>query len=358
MSPPWANIAQASMSGKDRRMRAVLARGLLRAASIPYASATRIRNAVYDSGLGVKHAAVPVISVGNITTGGTGKTPVVRWLVERLRHEGWQPAILLRGYKRSALGISDEQAMLADLLPGIPVHAQANRAAAARKLLLDHPHINLLVLDDGFQHRRLARDFDLVLIDAREPFGYAHVLPRGLLREPLSGLARASAFVITHSNEIPQDKRARIEQTLREYNAPAPIYHARHVLTGLTNASRRMTFADLANTRFFAVAGIGRPDGLDKCLSRCGDAYRGHRWFEDHHDYRNEDLAAVWQDARTAGADLIVVTQKDWAKIRCLPGAGQIPIWQMELQIEFEESGEAGLTEFVCTTIEKKRADV
>src|SRR5687768_14020692 len=167
------------MSGRLRGVGPSLLRALLRAAELPYAGAMRIRNKLYDAGLCKAHELdVPVISVGNITAGGTGKTPVVRWLVTQLRSRGMAPAVLMRGYRRGSQRSSDEQALLAEALafPGEPtvVHAEADRVAGGRKVLREN-HVSTLVLDDGFQHRRLARDFDLVLIDATQPFGYGHV---------------------------------------------------------------------------------------------------------------------------------------------------------------------------------------
>ena len=332
----------------------------MRVAEVGYAAGVGVRNLLYARGvLGMRRVGVPVVSVGNITTGGTGKTPVVRWLVEQLRGVGYRPGVLMRGYKRAAGGVSDEQAMLEEMLEGGVVHAEADRVAGAKQVLAEHPEVDVLVLDDGFQHRRMGREFDLVLVDGREPFGYRHVLPRGLLREPMRGLGRADAFVITHSDEIGEGEQRAIEEELRSHNAAAPVYRARHVQTGLRAGEQRLEMGKLGGRRFYAAAGIGRPEGLERKLAQFGAGYCGHRWFEDHHDYGAEDLAAIRREAKAAGADVVVVTEKDWAKIRRLAGAGDdgMPIWRLEMRIAFEGQGESGLLEFIRTTIEKKRAD-
>src|SRR4051812_22379030 len=184
------------MSGEARGVGAALLRAGLSVISPVYATVMRGRNAKFDLGLGVTRLPRPVISVGNITAGGTGKTPVVRWLCERLRDTGERPAVLMRGYKAAAGERGDEAAMLEGMLnrsgvQNVVVHAQADRVAGGLGVLRDHPDVSVFVLDDGFQHRRLARDFDLVLVDACEPLGYGRVFPRGLLREPACGLGRA-----------------------------------------------------------------------------------------------------------------------------------------------------------------------
>src|SRR4051794_35567561 len=196
------------ISGQQTGVGAALLRGVTRVLEPIYAAVVASRNRGYSAGIiASNRARRPVVSVGNITTGGTGKTPVVRWLADRLRERGMRPAVLLRGYKARPGERGDEQRLLDELLnpPGtaspVIVHANPDRLQGAKAVLRDHPDVDVFILDDGFQHRRLQRDFDLVLIDATTPFGYEHVLPRGLLREPLSGLSRASAFLLTRVDQ-------------------------------------------------------------------------------------------------------------------------------------------------------------
>ena len=164
----------------------------------------------------------PTISVGNITTGGTGKTPVVRWLAERLQEQGRRPAVLMRGY-RSEGGISDEQSLLQQQLPEIPVIANPDRVRGAADATQKQNDIDTFILDDGFQHRRVHRDFDLVLIDATAPFGFGHILPRGSLREPLSGLRRANALLITRSSQVDVNRLKEIEVELARHSSCADL---------------------------------------------------------------------------------------------------------------------------------------
>ena len=163
-----------------------------------------------------------MISIGNITTGGTGKTPIVQYIVRNLLTAGHRPACLLRGYKIGTSQLSDEAALLERSLL-IPVAANPDRTAAGRELITQDSEIDLILLDDGFQHRRLYRDLDIVLIDATSPFGYDHVLPRGMLREPLIGLARADVLIITRTSLVDADSLSRTQAKLRKYNPAAPI---------------------------------------------------------------------------------------------------------------------------------------
>src|SRR5882672_3936004 len=196
------------ISGAARGPGASLLRGILSVGELFYSSAVRTRKFLYDRQILKSHQLpVPVISVGNITAGGTGKTPFVRWLATGLAQRGMHPAILIRGYRRSASGISDEQTLLTDQLSElkIPVHANPDRVAGGREIMQKYPQTDIIVLDDGFQHRRLARDFNIILIDATNPFGFGHVHPRGLLREPLSrlwGLGVFTAMIITRCEQV------------------------------------------------------------------------------------------------------------------------------------------------------------
>jgi len=355
------------LSGREKGIGPATLRGILAGVEPFYAWVVSSRNVLYDRGiLGSRRLGVPVVSVGNITAGGTGKTPVVRWLAGRLRGGGMHPGVLLRGYQRDVLEVSDEQAMLEGFLgagPGgaIVVHAQADRVAGGRGVLGEHPEVDVFVLDDGFQHRRLHRDFDLVLIDAVHPFGYGHVHPRGLLREPLRGLRRADAFILTRSDQVSGAARQETESVLRRHNPSAPIYRARHVQTGLRSAAAAssdepdIALERLAGTRFFAVAGIAAPRSLDRQLAAFGSAYRGHHWLDDHHAYQEDDVQEMRRQAREAQAEVIVVTEKDWAKLKRLPSAmdDSMPIWRIDVEVAFEGDGERGLLELIQARIDK-----
>lgn len=340
------------MSGEARGAGAAALRVTLAAAEPVYAGAAALRNWIFDRGLRTPRRLLrPVISVGNITTGGTGKTPVVRWLASRLREHGRHVAVLARGYGAEPGKPGDEQIMLERLLnvggmDPVAVGAHPDRFALGSRLLSERPKIDAFVLDDGFQHRQLARDLDIVLINATSPFGYGHVLPRGMLREPLAGLSRAGAFVITHADQVAGADVSDIERRIREHNPDAPIYRAAHAHAGLTTASGETRPPDELGTKgWFAICGIGDPQTFVRQLESAGGRRAGHRWFADHHRYTAADFDEVRRDARAAGADVLVTTEKDWAKLESLAAAGNddLPILRVDVRTEFFDDDEAQL---------------
>jgi tetraacyldisaccharide 4'-kinase len=362
------------MSGEARGARAAALRTALALGELPYALVARARNAAFDVGLrGAARLPRPVISVGNITAGGTGKTPVVRWLAGQLRAGGRTVAVLSRGYKAAPGTLGDEQRMLADLLasePGTPpviIRAHPSRAAAGQAVLREHPGVQAFVLDDGFQHRQLARDFDLVLVNAAEPFGYGRVIPRGLLREPLAGLRRAGAFLLTRVDQAGPDRLAVIRDVLRRHNPGAPVYESVHAPTGFRapdvggvggdSAGRPVLPLDaLRDRRWFAFCGIAGPGSFVRQVERIGGTNAGHRAFPDHHPYSNADLRRVRAEAAAAGADVLVTTEKDWVKLAALPAATDVtapPIWRLDVQIQFNEGGEAALLSTVSAAVDQ-----
>jgi tetraacyldisaccharide 4'-kinase len=306
----------------------------------------------------------PVISVGNLTTGGTGKTPVVRWLAERLRGAGKSVAVLSRGYKARPGELGDEQRMLVELLsrPGEPpviVRADPSRVRAGGDVLQRHPEVSAFLLDDGFQHRKLARDFDLVLINAPEPFGFGRVLPRGMLREPLAaGLRRAGAFLITRTDRVATADLEDVRETLRRHNPAAPVFESVHALTGfrVADADARPLEPDaLGDSRWFAFCGIGNPGSFVRQLEETGGTRVGHRVFADHHAYTHADVRALQAAAGEAKADVLVTTEKDWVKLAGIPAAHErnIPIWRADVEIVFSRTGdEARLLQFIQQAIE------
>jgi len=276
----WEQYGLDVIRGEARGMGATLARWGLAGVAGVYGGVMRVRNVKYDRGLGVRRLPRPVVSVGNLTTGGTGKTPVVRWLCERLREAGGRPAVLMRGYKARPGERGDEQAMLEGLLGDLVVRAGADRYEAGMTVLREHPEVSVFVLDDGFQHRRLGRDFDLVLVDGSEPFGYGRVLPRGLLREPMEGLARADAVLITRADQA-KDVEG-IVRAVRRVNAGAPVYRCSHAHGGLRGEDEAVWPMEwLAGKRFFAFAGIGNPAGLEGQLRGVAGTMVGRRWCGD-----------------------------------------------------------------------------
>lgn len=291
-------------------------RALAAAAALPYGLAVRARNAAFDRGwLRALRAGAPVVSVGNLTTGGTGKTPVVALLAAAARAAGRRPAILMRGYRRGGGdgAASDEVLLYARLAPGVPVVADPDRVRGAAAAVA--AGADLLLLDDGFQHRRLARDVDVVLVDARDPFGGARLLPRGHLREPLSGFARAHVLVATRADRIAPYQRAAVAYALSGIAPQARVLLEEHRPVALVAADGALLpLAALSGQRVVALSGIGDPRSLAETLAGLGAEVAAALDFGDHHEFDAADRAAVAAArARHPGARL-VTTEKDWCR--------------------------------------------
>jgi tetraacyldisaccharide 4'-kinase len=255
---------------------------------------------------------VPVISVGNITTGGTGKTPMVVWVVERLREAGCRPAILTRGYK-SHEGVSDEAELL-KAQTGVPVIVNPDRVAGAREAIAQGADV--LVMDDGFQHRRLRRDLDIVLIDATNPFGYGFCLPRGLLREPPSALRDAHAIVITRSDAVFAEDLSKLRARLVRLAPQASISIAIHKPVCLMSGrGKKHSFESISGKSVFAFCGIGNPRSFFDTVKDLGAEIAGQMVFEDHVLYSPEVVESIVQKLAEANADFAVTTQKDMVKL-------------------------------------------
>jgi len=331
------------LSGEDRSLRASLLRGALRIAEPVYASAMRARNSLYTSGIfRSRKLPGPTVSIGNLTTGGTGKTPMVRWLAEQFIAKTLRPAILTRGYRAEETGgSSDEAQMLSQLLGDrADVIANPNRVAGAKIAMQQSNKPDVFLLDDAFQHRRVRRDFDLVLVNAAEPFGFGHVLPRGLLRESMHGLTRANAVVVTRANTFTGDALQQVTTALRYWNNYIPIYIADHVHAGLlTRDGQPQSIDVLREKRFFAFSGIASPASLKRQFESYGPTFGGLRAFPDHHAYTAADVEQVAADASAGGAEMIVTTEKDWVKVQSMPLPANLPpIVRTELQIRFRHA--------------------
>lgn len=299
-----------------------------------YSAAMRVRNAAFDVGLRRVHRAhVPVLSVGNLTTGGTGKTPMVVHVVGALRRAERQPAVLMRGYKATAHGGSDEATLLRETLPGVPIVTNPDRVAGVATIERDFPAVNVIVLDDGFQHRRLHRDFDLVLIDATNPLGWGHVLPRGSLREPVSGLRRASAVAITHAEEAGPDAVAELTAKLGRLIGPKPIVWMNHAWGEVVDEHDRPVTGEAA---VLAFCGIGNPDAFFTVASR-RFTLADRRVFGDHYAYAAADVMELAAGAKACGAAALLTTQKDWVKLRQRVQSRPtgVPIWRPELRLKW-----------------------
>jgi tetraacyldisaccharide 4'-kinase len=282
--------------------------------TIPYGAATRLRAGLYRAGiLRAKRLDGVVISVGNLTVGGTGKTPMALWIAERLASEGKRAAILTRGYKGgdSAGGNASDEARLmrARLGNRVEIGVGADRFVRGREL--KKGGVGWFVLDDGFQHMQLARDVDIVLVDATNPFG-GRLLPAGRRREPRSALGRADAIVIMRSSHAPA-----VEAAIRR-DSNAPIFYARPELASI----RRMNAEDpgaseivdaeaIRGKKLFAFCGIGNPAAFLGDLQRWNLQAVGHKFYRDHHRFTQSEFDALAREARVAGAEALICTEKD-----------------------------------------------
>lgn len=319
--------------GETRGPLAALARGGLAVAARGYRVGVAARNAAYDRGWqSVYRAEVPVVSVGNLTLGGTGKTPMVEWVARWLRGRGLRVAILSRGYG-STEGLNDEGRVLEQNLPDVP-HLQGRDRVALARIAPEELESQVLVLDDGFQHRRLARDLDIVLLDALDPFGQGKLFPRGLLREPIGSLRRADLVVLSRADLVPASTRARIRHIAERWAGPRRWVEARQAPRDLIDSEGRSgPVEELAGQPVAAFCGIGNPEGFRRTLDGLGVRVAGFRTFPDHHAYTAREVAELGRWARELSAGLALTTQKDLVKLRT-PTLGAVPLRALRIGLE------------------------
>ncbi len=304
------------VSGRRRGFSAALARLALRAVEGPYAMVVRLRNRRYDTSTTAVHRVdVPVVSVGNLTLGGTGKTPLVEWIVRWFHARGIRVAVVSRGYGAKQGARNDEALELAQKLPGVPHVQDPDRVAAAGRAI-EKFGAEAIVLDDAFQHRRLHRDLDVVLLDALEPFGFSHVFPRGTLREPLAGLRRAQLVGLSRADMLEPDERKAVWQTVRRHAPEAACFETVHAPRALLAADgSQQPIEGLRGRRVAAFCGIGNPAGFRHTLEACGYDVVGFREYPDHHRYTSDDVESLagWADQLDASG--VVCTHKDLVKL-------------------------------------------
>jgi tetraacyldisaccharide 4'-kinase len=324
------------VSGEARGVWPALQRLGLRAASVPYGLAIRLRNAAYQRGwLRSERVPVPVVSIGNLTVGGTGKTPCVEFIARFYRALDRRVTVLSRGYG-GAGSRNDEALMLEENLPDVP-HLQGADRVALSRTAIEELESEVLLLDDGFQHRRLARDLDVVLIDATAPWGHGYLLPRGLLREPPSSLRRADVLVLTRCEQTPAEQRERLRQTLNRIVPHVPLVETTHRAMGLSNSEGENTSLDLLReVPVAAFCGLGNPEAFRRSLLDLGARLEDFRVYPDHHAYDRPDVEELnrWAARLPAGA-AIVTTQKDAVKLR-LSRLGDRPLWWLRIRLRIE----------------------
>jgi tetraacyldisaccharide 4'-kinase len=333
-------------------------RAALSAAALGYGAAVMARNWAFDAGVRrTRQLPVPVVCVGNLTVGGTGKTPATIAVAQRLMAEGLAVGVLLRGYGREegAVRVAAEQAgqpapwqqvgdeavLLAERLPGVVVVVGADRFLAGQEALRRFP-LDVLVLDDGFQHRQLRRVLDLVMVDATDPLGGGRLLPRGRLREPARSLRRAGALLVSRSDQVADSGGVRRALALA---APGiPLILTRHRPTRLTDLERLRPYSLslVRGRRVFAVSGVARPAAFRDTLTTLGATLAGSLPFPDHHPYRRSDLEAIAGAADAAQADWIVTTEKDAVRLREVASSrlGGHPILVLGIDLEVVEGEE------------------
>ncbi len=287
---------------------------------------------------------VPVISVGNVTVGGTGKTPLVIYLAKKLAARGKKIGILARGYGKID-ETSDDEALTGSTpeLKNVIRSTGPDRSATGRKLLADH-QVKSIILDDGFQHRRIKRDLDLVTIDCLNPFGHGRLLPAGALREPLSSLYRADCFILTRTDLVDKENLRKIEERLKKFNKP--ILKSIHQPVKLipVNHHNGLALTDLPTRKSHAFCGIGNPNGFRKTLEKLKSNPVGMTVFPDHHLYQTSDLDRLNTSARENGAELLITTEKDARRLKKLDQG--LPVYALQIELVIVE-GENILTELL-----------
>jgi len=324
-----------------------LVRLLLLVLSVFYWAAVALRNSLYERGLlKVRRVNATVISIGNITAGGTGKTPLVIWLANLLCERDFCCAILTRGYKTRKGTFKDEPAILAKSCPKARIVINPDRFAGAARAVNEFG-AGVLIMDDGFQHRRLARQLDIVAIDSTCPFGYNRLLPAGLLREPVEALKRADAVVITRSNQTPKARLEQLERKVRMINPAITIAKCVHKpVCAKTLEGRALSLDELGEKKIYAFCGIGNPDAFFDGLKKLGLNVIGSKTYNDHHQYTDTDIADIFEEARYLTSELVVTTQKDWVKT-ALPTLKQdLALAYLAVRLDFIE-GEDKIVELV-----------
>ena len=281
----------------------------------------------------VRRAPIPVVSIGNLTLGGTGKTPCVEYVARLYRQMDVRVAILSRGYG-AAYGANDEALVLEENLPDVP-HLQGPDRAALAATAVEELESELLILDDGFQHRRLARDLDVVLIDATNPWGHGYLFPRGWLRERPASLRRAGAVVLTRCDQVSEEMRGRLREEVARRVRSAVIAEAVHGPVELINSRKEIApLSQLAGRRVAAFCGIGNPESFQQTLVGLGAQVEDFLVFPDHHPYRRDDVEGLRRSCgRLPAGTWAVTTQKDMVKLR-VDRLGTCPLWALRIRLD------------------------
>jgi len=338
------------VSGDAGGIGASSARGALSVLSGLYLAGWKARRAMYDAGLRrPRRVPAEVVSIGNITAGGTGKTPATIHFAREYSQAGRRVVVLSRGYGRmntadgplvvsdggnlllSAAEAGDEPRLIAEKVPGVPVVVCGKRVRGA-EFAIERFGAEVIVLDDGFQHIAIARDNDIVVIDCMLPFGFGHLLPRGLLREPLTALRRATRFLLTRADLC---EHGGIIEKLNEINPAADVLKSRHRPVRLITLGRdaELSCDALSGKKVLALSSIGNPEAFEETLRRLGAREVRPLRFRDHHWYDEGDIVRIKEAADRCGADHVVSTEKDGVRLALAPDA---PKDTLLLEVELE----------------------
>lgn len=342
--------------------------GFLRIFSLIYGLGVRVKLGLYECGIRKQHKLdCTVISLGNITVGGTGKTPTAQQLATIIRDMGYKVVILNRGYRagwKGDIGLvsdgkkifmsvneaGDEAYLLAKNLPGVPVVIGKDRAItgdyAVKQLKAD-----VVILDDGYQHWKLARDLDILLIDTLNVFGNNFLLPRGTLREPLENLARAHAYLLTKVDQSSHNARSTIRNILARYNCIAPVVESIHSPRAFIEIEdwykkglrcTRINLETVRGKRVMAFSAIGNPSSFEQTIADIGAGSVDSVRFPDHHSYTMAEMQSVMQKAVDEGACAILTTEKDAVKIPAefIHSDRQLPVYILSMELDFVDGME------------------
>jgi tetraacyldisaccharide 4'-kinase len=286
----------------------------------------------------VKQAEIPVISVGNLTTGGTGKTPLVIWIANHLRQHQLRVVLISRGYgaenNSTKSGRNDEAMELEHRLPDVPHLQDPNRYRMAQ-IAVEELESQVIVLDDAFQHQAIHRDLNLVLIDATAPFGFDRLLPRGLLREPISSLKRADLIILTRANLISDAEQERIALKIQQHSGKSIGAATQTVVSCLWQSDgSSQPAASVKRQSVFVFCGVGNPESFQRTVESLGTTVVDKSYFKDHHTYTRDDLTQIGRLANDSGAQTILCTHKDLVKLG-VNQIGGLPVFAVLIDIEF-----------------------
>jgi len=342
--------------GQQRGLIASVLRAILGGLSKVYALVIGLRNARYDRNAGSTQAAsVPVISVGNLVTGGTGKTPMVVWVLRQLIGAGFRPGVLMRGYRARSTACcsaneafqkavkgcdNDEARELSRRCPEAALIIDPDRVAGARRAAA--MGCDVLVMDDGFQHRRLARDLDVVLLDATCPFGGGAVLPRGMLREPADSLRRAHLVILTRCDQVLPEALRALRQEVGGLAPGVPIAQAVHRPVELCDQGGRLDtltpLSSLAGRRVWLFAGLGNPSSFVRTVEQLGAAVVGTSFWPDHYTWTDAELTDMAGQAKAASPDWVLTSEKDAVRLPPDHPRWPVPLRVVRIGIQFDDA--------------------